>query len=94
MIAFKDLKLILVFWISITTFCIIGCKTVDTVPNAVWDCPIKPTEYPVEFVQKDNGLYINEESSINLLKNINGMDAYIEKLEALITEMKLYYGAK
>jgi len=74
--------------------CIIGCKTIEPVKDVVWTLPEQPIEHPVKFAQKDNGLYIDKESSVNLLKNINGMDAYTEKLEALIIEMKLYYGAK
>lgn len=92
MIAFK--RLVLVFLISIVTTCIISCKTVEPFQDAVWSLPSKPISYPVEFVEKDDGLYIDEESSINLLRNIRGMDAYTEKLEALIAEMKKYYGEK
>lgn len=46
------------------------------------------------YTFEKNGIFIDEESSLNLLKNINELDAYIEKLEILIKEMKRYYGAK
>lgn len=84
-------KLIVSLFIII---CIISCKTVNPIHNAVWDIPIKPVISPVHFVQKDGGLYINEISSANLLKNVDSMNAYTEKLEVLIQEMKKYYGAK
>lgn len=79
--------------ILIVAICIIGCRTPQP-NNTEWAMPAKPFSYPVHFVEKDNGLYMDETSSINLWKNIDGMDAYAEKLEALIAEMKKYYGAK
>jgi hypothetical protein len=79
-------------FLSLIAACIVGCRT----PTAqiTWPMPPKPTVYPVKFEPRDNGLYLNEESSKNLLKNVNEMDAYTEKLEALIESMKSYYDFK
>ena len=71
-----------------------GCRTTNPLLNANWPMPDTPEKYPVQFVQKDKGLYLNEQSSVNLLKNIEELDAYVAKLEALVKEMKDYYGAK
>ena len=83
----------LIFSIIILS-CIISCKTIDAVPNAVWKLPKKPVIASVHFSQKDGGLYIDEVSSENLLNNTYNMEKYSEKLEALILEMKKFYGAK
>jgi len=59
-----------------------------------WIVPEKPEKYPVEFKKLDNGTYIDKQSTINLLKNIEEMKAYEEKLIVLIDEMKKYYKTK
>lgn len=69
--------------------------TVPTTSNTVsWIMPTKPITLPVDFNEKDGGLYISKDGSVNLLKNIEAMDAYTEKLEVLVKEMKEYYGTK
>ena len=88
---FKSLILIMFLCFSC---CLFGCKTTNPINNREWNIPSKPINYSVKFVQKDNGLYIDEVSSKNLLKNVEGMDAYILKLETLVDEMIKYYGEK
>ena len=73
---------------------IIGCKTIGFASKAEWIAPDKPKEYPVKFSQKDNGLYIDAQSSANLRYNIEELDIYIKKLEALLSEIESYYGFK
>ena len=84
-------KLLILFLFLLTS--ITGCKTIQP-SSSEWLMPVKPCSYPVKFEQKDEGLFINKQSSINLLKNIEELDAYIEKLELLVKEMKKYYGEK
>jgi len=86
-----DFKLILIF---IVLTCIIGCNTFNPSKNITWDTPVKPVDRPVRFVRTGDGLYMDKGSSINLLMNIDGTDTYVEKMEALVKEMKSYYGVK
>lgn len=62
-----------------------------------WPEPIPPIKYEVTFNVVNtptNGLFIDEQSAKNLSKNIDGLDGYIAKLEAMVKEMKAYYKAK
>lgn len=87
MTAFRPIFVLLIM------LCLVSCRTTQPI-QAEWKAPSKPIVYPVEFVHKDDGLFINSNSCVNLWKNIEEMDAYTEKLEALVDEMKKYYKAK
>ncbi len=71
-----------------------GCVGVKYRSKKTWNVPQKPKVLPVNFEELNDGLYIDFNSSSNLIYNINEMDAYIEKLEFLLKEMKKYYGDK
>jgi hypothetical protein len=47
-----------------------------------------PIEQPTVF---SNGFYITQSEATNLADNIEGLKAYIKKLEALIEKMEDYY---
>ena len=95
MIDFKQLLVFIVLMVSpILMGVTIGCSTLSSSSNVVWMMPQKPEAKPVKFIQKYNGFYIDMESSINLMRHIDELDAYNEKLEVLVKEMKMYYGAK
>ncbi|GAG36120.1 unnamed protein product, partial [marine sediment metagenome] len=83
-------------------FSAVGCKTIPPAENVKWLMPKKPEKYTVvsvpiyknqPFTPEQNGIFIDEESANNLLLNIDGLDAYIQKQEKLIQEMKRYYNA-
>lgn len=89
-----DFKVIILFLIFTIITCIIGCNTFFPSSNTTWLMPKKPVSQPVQFIRYSDGLYIDKISSINLMINIEEEDAYIAKIEALVKEMKSYYGAK
>lgn len=85
--------------ISIIAFSLlmVSCVHFNGKPSRDWPEPSKPNKFPVEFVTVNiptNGLFISEENSRNLAKNIDELDGYIAKLEAMIKEMKAYYKAQ
>lgn len=85
--------------ISIIVFSLLlaGCVTGGNKPVRDWPEPMPPVKYEVNFKvvnSPTNGLFIDENSSKNLSKNIDELDAYIAKLEAMVKEMKAYYKAK
>ena len=47
-----------------------------------------------EFKQDKNNLVLTKENAYNLFRNIEENEAYIKKLELLISEMKKFYNAK
>lgn len=78
--------------ILLIVFILNGCKTFN--PAKDWPDPKLPTLNKVEFKTVDQGLYLDYNNSQNLLKNMNELDAYIEKMQVLVKEMKQYYGDK
>jgi len=78
-----------------------GCKTTiqpsNTLSGIEWKIPSEPKKYHVEFNQDKNdknNLTLTKENAYNLFRNIEENEAYIKKLELLITEMKKFYNAK
>jgi hypothetical protein len=71
--------------------------------NVKWDLPSKPQQKPIKsipinkdkiFVPLEEGIFLNKESAKNLLFNIDELNIYIEKQNAIIESMKKYYNAK
>ena len=80
-----------------------GCITPNGSKSIRWPMPEEPAKKQVqsksvrqgeEFSPQTDGIFLDETSAGNLLFNIDELDAYIEKLEMLIDEMKEYYKAK
>lgn len=91
------LRIISIIVFSVFLLTATGCFTFNSTPVRDWPEPSKPVKYEVNFKVVNfptNGLFINEQDSKNLLKNMNELDGYIAKLEAMIKEMKEYYKAK
>jgi len=85
----------------IVGICIIGlisgCTTIkpsNTLSGIEWEMPNEPKKYHVEFKQDKNNLVLTKENAYNLFRNIEENEAYIKKLELLISEMKKFYNAK
>lgn len=79
--------------IIVFSFFLAGC-THNSPVNKSWLMPDKPVKYPVNFESKYGGTFLSQESTINLAKNFDEIDAYQKKLEFLIQEMKEYYKSK
>jgi hypothetical protein len=84
---------ILIAIFVVSTIILNGCRTTNP-PNIGWIEPSQPKKYPVTFVPMNGGLWMDKTSSENLLKNVEEMDAYTEKMEALVEHMREYYGDK
>jgi len=80
-----------------------GCKTVPPATGVEWPMPSPPVKRKVNsvpiyegttFTPNVDGIFLDSISASNLMLNIDELDAYIEKQEALIKQMKRYYKAK
>ena len=84
-----------------------GCKTFPSTrsdKSAVeWIVPATPKKKRVHsipiyknktFTPSTNGIFLDEDSAKNLMFNIDELDAYIEKQQLLIKEMKEFYKTK
>jgi hypothetical protein len=87
--------------VLIIAFSCNGC--ISNMSSAKWETPEKPLKRQVislplskgiRFDVEQDGIFIDSQSAINLLYNIDQLDAYIEKQEKLIQAMKRYYGAR
>lgn len=86
-----------VFILILLSFMGYGCSTIkpqNTLSGLEWKMPDKPIKYHVEFKQENDQIILTKDNSYNLLRNTDEKDAYINKLELLINEMKKYYRAK
>lgn len=70
-----------------------GCSTFNK-SGIEWPMPEKPHKYQVIFQERENGLFIDQKSANNLLKNANESETYERSLEILVDEMKSFYNAK
>jgi hypothetical protein len=59
-----------------------------------WQMPRAPIQMHVEFKEKNSELFLDKTNSVNLLYNINEMEAYQKNLKLLVEKMKNYYDAK
>lgn len=73
-------------------FLINGC--VCPKDHMEWQMPREPIQKHVEFKEKNSELLLDKTNSINLLYNIDEMEAYQKNLKLLVEKMKNYYDAK
>lgn len=78
----------------ISILVISGCCTECPKSGMAWDSPPTPIKKHVEFKDKNGELFLDKTNSVNLLYNINEMQAYQKNLETLVATMKKYYDAK
>jgi hypothetical protein len=97
-------KILVIILITASSIILSGCSTFSfSSKNVEWILPEKPKKFEVnsiplykdeKFVPSSNGIFLDEQSANNLMYNIDELDSYIEKQEALIRSMKRYYKAK
>lgn len=89
--------------ITVFSLFILGCKTIPPQKGVKWPVPEPPSKLSVEsiplekgvvFVPESDGIFLDEKSAYNLLFNIDELDDFIAKQNALIEAMKNYYQAK
>lgn len=68
-----------------------GCMNLRGNTSQEWPLPEHPKKYPVTFVKMNDGLFLSEKDSRNLMLNIDELDAYVLKLEKLVEAMKKNY---
>jgi len=78
----------------ISILAISGCCTECPKSGMAWNSPPTPIKKHVEFKDKNGELFLDKTNSVNLLYNINEMQAYQKNLETLVATMKKYYDAK
>ena len=76
--------------IGFSLFLASGCTHNNPIGKS-WIMPDKPEKYPVHFEKQENRVYLDKESTINLAKNLDELNAYNKKLEFLVNEMIEYY---
>lgn len=99
---YKNLVIVLI--IAFNAIFIAGCVTISPSEEVrVWPNISAPSKKNVNsiplfadkpFTPKTDGLFLDINSANNLMFNLDELDAYIAKQEALIKEMKRYYKAK
>ena len=96
----KILAIALIIGFNIST---ISCRSIPPREGVEWSMPSEPQTLPLQsiiirrgetFTFPSDGLFFDSINSSNLWHNINELDAFIEKQDALIREMKRYYRAK
>lgn len=90
MTSFKNIFYVLLVSALLTST---GCVSFFGGNDKEWNKPEKPELEEVEFknitlTNGENVVYMELGDAKNLLKNINSLEAYIEKLELLINKME------
>jgi hypothetical protein len=70
-----------------------GCITTNEY-QIVWPIPSHPKVIPIPFAKQENGYFITEKNAIDLVNNIDEMEAYEKKMELLVETMAKFYKAK
>jgi len=92
----KNAKVLKVVWIIclITNVLFLpACSSLGINNTPKWQTPKRPKSVKVKWepMGSENGVYLSEKESCKLADNIEDLNAYIQKLEALITTIEEYY---